>query len=109
MKKLRIWLLFAVSLCVVSATAQSNDIVANIQNDAVSNYMNSVVYTSEDDTSLVADFIVPKNVRLDVPKPAIVEVPDYYKEFINSGIVSVRYCFDNSFAPEVTDTVASYH
>ena len=106
MKKLRIWLLFAVSLCVVSATAQSNDIVANIQNDAVSNYLNSVVYTSEDDTSLVADFIVPKNVRLDVPKPAIVEVPDYYKEFINSGIVSVRYCFDNSFAPEVTDTVA---
>ena len=105
MRKLRVLLLSAVSLCVISATAQSKDILANIQNDAVSNYLNSVVYTSQDDTSLVADFLVPNNVRLDVPKPAIVEVPDYFKDFIDAGILSVRYCFDNSFAPEVTDTV----
>ena len=102
MKKLRILLLSTAVFCALGAKSQANDIVANIQNESVNRYINEVVYINRDDDSRVADYVVSDGNRLDLPLPAVVEVPERYVEFINYDMISMRYCFDGSFAPEAT-------
>ena len=88
-----------------SVMAQSQIISANIQNEAVSRYMDEVTYTSQEDVSRVADYAVSSASFLDRPQPVVINVPEIYQNYISSGALSVCYSYDDSFDAEVTDTV----
>ena len=92
-------------MCAVAVMAQTPRIITNIQNDAVSKYLSEVMYTSQEDTSCVSDYCISTDIRLDVPKPAVIEIPERYQKFISNGSISIRYCFDGTFDGEVTDTI----
>lgn len=105
LKDLRVCLLFFVGFLLTSKTALSQDIHANIQNDAVSRYLNEVTYTAQEDSSCIDNYLVNNGVCLDVPQPVFIEISDLFKKFIRIGNSYICYSSDDSFKPQLTDTV----
>lgn len=105
MKRLSSLLTCIACMYAACVMGQGTAVHVNIQNDAVSKYMNEVTYTCKEDVSRVADYVVPSAAPLDLPQPAWVDVPEEYHKYIKDGAVSLCYCPDNSFDASITDTV----
>ena len=66
--------LFAFAL---GAQAQNGNIITvNVENDAVARFLEEVTYTSSEDSSQVDAYNVAPPERRDIPKPAIIAIPD---------------------------------
>lgn len=92
-------------LMATAVMGQANYFHANIQNAAVTQFLGEVTYTNAEDSSRVSDFIANAEERLDVPLPAVVEVPAIYTSFIGRGNVTVSYSYDEAFSDDATHTL----
>ena len=104
----RYCLVCVAGLFAAGVMAQSQHFHANIQNEAVSRYMNEVTYTTMEDSSRVAEFLgAAAGERLDVPNPVFVQVPELLRSYLGNKLFSVQYWLDGTTDPEVTDTVTA--
>lgn len=61
----------------LSVQAQTGDIInVNVENDAVTRFLSEVKYTSSKDASQVTAYNVAPPDRRDIPRPAIIAIPD---------------------------------
>lgn len=95
--------LFALLAFPFGAQAQTGNIITvNLENDAVTRFLEEVTYTSSEDTSQIINFNVEPPKRRDIPRPVLIPIPDadadtllltyaddaFYSEGVHTLIVS---------------------
>jgi len=82
---MRNYSLFTVLFSLFISPAGAQDIYVNIENDSVQKYMSEVYYLPED-TSVVLDYTGGWKTRLDIPRPAVIPVPQ-----VEADTITVQY------------------
>ena len=77
----------------------------NLENEAVSRYLNEVTYTSTEDESRVDDYRRLLSTRADEPQVATVKMSLVFLSMSRPGDLLVRYSTDASLPAGSTDTV----